>query len=418
MQVFPSFIHGEIDIPPSKSHSQRAILFASLAHGKSVIRHVLASPDILAMINACRSFGAQIEVFYSHLEIKGVDGKPYFIDTNIHAGNSGQVLRFIGAVAGLAEQKIFIQGDASIQNQRPVFPLISGLNQLGCIASDEGAPLVVQGPFQSNEAIIEGFDSQPVSGLLMARAFAPRPLKLIVEHPGEKPWVELTLDWFKRLGIAYQQKNYEEYHLLGHARVEGFEYDVPGDYSSCAFPLVAALLTQGQLQLNHLDGEDVQGDKRLIEILQKMGAKIEILSKEKKLMVYSSGPLHGLEIDVNDIIDAIPILAVMGCFAKGRTVLKGAHIARFKESDRIAVMCQELKKLGAKIEETEDGLIIEESSLKRGEVFSHHDHRVAMALAVAGLKIPGGISIHETQCIEKSFPHFKDAMRKIGAEIA
>lgn len=418
MHILPSIIQGEIDIPPSKSHSQRAILFASLAEGKSIIRHVLASPDIIAMIHACRAFGAGIQCHDKHLEIMGVSGKPCFTDTHIQAGNSGQVLRFIGAVAGLAHQKVYIQGDASIQKQRPVLPLISGLNQLGCVASNEEAPLVVQGPFLSNEACIEGRDSQPVSGLLIARAFAPRPLKLRVENPGETPWVELTLDWFRRLGITYQQKNYQEYQLDGHANVLGFEYDVPGDYSTCAFPLVAAILTQGQLQLNHLDGDDVQGDKRLLEILQKMGAKIEFMTHQKKLLVFQGEPLQGLEIDVNDIIDAIPILAVVGCFAKGRTILKGAHIARFKESDRIAVMCQELKKLGAKIEETEDGLIIEESSLRCGEVFSHHDHRVAMALAVAGLMIPGGVLIHETQCIEKSFPDFKNAMRKIGAEIA
>lgn len=418
MHVYLSTIQGEINIPPSKSHSQRAILFASLAHGKSIIRHVLASPDIIAMMDACRAFGAQIQAFDDHFEIVGVDGKPYFSNTSIDAGNSGQVLRFIGAVAGLCEQKVYIHGDASIQQQRPVLPLISGLNQLGCVASNHGAPLVVQGPFQSDEATIEGSDSQPVSGLLIARAFAPRPLKLRVEHPGEKPWVALTLDWFHRLGITYQQKDYQEYRLEGYAKVAGFEYDVPGDYSSAAFPLVAALLTQGQLQLNHLDGDDVQGDKRLIQILQKMGAKIETIAHEKRLLVYPSGQLQGIEIDVNDIIDAIPILAVVGCFAKGRTILKGGHIARFKESDRIAVMCQELKTLGAKIEETEDGLIIEESSLKSAEVFSHHDHRVAMALAVAGLKIPGGIIIQETQCIEKSFPGFKNVMRKIGANIA
>lgn len=418
MQVFPSVIQGEINIPPSKSHSQRAILFASLAHGKSIIKHVLASPDIIAMIDACRAFGAQIQAFDSHLEIIGVNGKPYFSKTNIDAGNSGQVLRFIGAIAGLCNQKVLINGDASIQQQRPVLPLISGLNQMGCVASNDGAPLVIQGPYQSNEATIDGYDSQPVSGLLIARAFAPGPLKLMVENPGEKPWVALTLDWFYRLGIPYQQKDYQEYQLEGHAHINGFEYEVPGDYSSAAFPLVAALLTQGQLQLNHLDSDDVQGDKRLIQILQQMGAKIETIAHEKKLLVHPCDQLQGMEIDMNDIIDAIPILAVVGCFAKGRTILKGAQIARFKESDRIAVMCQELKKLGASIEETEDGLIIEESSLRSGEVFSHYDHRVAMALAVAGLMISGGILIQETQCIEKSFPDFKQAMKNMGANIA
>lgn len=418
MQVFQSVIQGVIDIPPSKSHSQRAILMASLAHGKSVIRHILNSPDIQAMIKACRSFGADIQCFEQHLEIIGVNGKPFFNSCQINAGNSGQVLRFIGAVAGLAEQKVWISGDASIQEQRPVSALISGLNQLGCIASHDEAPLVVQGPFTSDDARIEGSDSQPVSGLLMARAFASRPFRLSVDNPGEKPWVALTLDWFKRLGIEYQNDNFQYYTLKGHAQVRGFEYDVPGDYSSCAFPLVAAILTQGTLRLNHLDDSDVQGDKSLIDVLMQMGANIQILRKEKSLEVTPCEQLRGIEVDVNDMIDAIPILAVLGCFARGRTVLKGGGIARFKESDRISVMCQELKKLGAKVEETLDGLIIYESPLHQARVHSHHDHRVAMALAVAGFCIPGGVIIQDSQCIEKSFPDFKRAMQSIGAHIA
>ena len=416
MQVLPSKLHGDITVPSSKSHTMRAILFASLATGVSRITKYLPSPDTQAMIAACRLFGANIMQFPDSLEITGVAGQPCFTDPYIHAGNSGQVLRFIGAIAGLAEQKIVIDGDGS---QRPIGPLIAGLRQFGCQANADNnyAPFTVQGKFSNNFARICGMDSQPVSGLLIARAFAKDTTRLEVTNPGEKPWVNLTLDWFERLGIECIQHDFTHFHLPGFAKVLGFNYQVPGDFSSAAFPLVAAILTRSNIMVHNLDMQDIQGDKKIVQILQAMGAEIEIDAVNKQLKVGVSNILQGLEIDVNDIIDAIPILAVLGCFAQGTTRLTGAEIARNKESNRLAVMCHELKKLGANIHELTDGLCIENSTLRTGAVNSHHDHRVAMSLAVAGLAIPCGVNITGSACIDKSFPEFVDKMRAIGANI-
>jgi len=421
VQVFRSQLQGSIHIPSSKSHTLRAILFASLALGKSRIHNYLLSPDTTAMIKACQSFGAKIEVHPRHLDIEGIDGKPYFTQLEIDAGNSGQVLRFVGAIAGLANQKVCITGDDSIQTKRPVLPLLEGLKQFGCQAytqfGNAFAPIVIRGPFTQEYAKIIGTDSQPVSGLLIARAFANAKTELEVISPGETPWVNLTLDWFKRLGIHYQQQNFSRYLLNGHAQIKGFEYEVPGDFSSCAFPLVAAILTESELVLNNLDLQDVQGDKKIIEILQSMGANIEILPEKKQVKVHRGGALQGIEIDVNDIIDGIPVLSIVGCFAQGQMLLTGGKIAKNKESDRITVMCQELQKLGADIQAIDDGLIIRQSQLYSGVVESHHDHRVAMALAIAGLTIDGGILINHSECIQKSFPNFIEQMQALGAKI-
>lgn len=421
MRVYQSFLKGEMNIPASKSHSLRAIVFASLAHGKSTIYHYLHSPDTDAMIKACQAFGAQIQVSENTLEIEGVAGKPFFKNTYIDAGNSGQVLRFIGAIAGLSSQEVVMTGDASIQMNRPVFALMDGLKQYGCqvkyLEANHFAPVQIKGPFQKSFARIDGQDSQPVSGLLIARAFQNDTTILEVLEPGETPWILLTLDWFKRLGIPFVNHDFGRYELKGGAQIKGFNFEVPGDFSSCAFPLVAALITQSEITLNHLDIDDVQGDKLIIEVLKNMGAEIEVIAEQKAIKVKPSPNLKGVTINCNPIIDAIPILAVLACFIKGTTLIHGGSIARKKESDRLHVMFTELKKLGADIEELPDGLKINSSVLHSGVVHSHHDHRVAMAFAIAGLGITEGIEIQADECIAKSFPQFKEKMQGLGAHI-
>jgi 3-phosphoshikimate 1-carboxyvinyltransferase len=421
MKVYASHLNGVIDIPPSKSHTLRAILFASLAKGISQISNYLISPDTDAMIQACRAFGAEIQKHDERLVIQGVDAKPSFQETFIDAGNSGQVLRFIAAIAGLSKESIQITGDDSIQTSRPVLPILSGLKQYGCqaetVLGNDFAPIQIQGPFKTHYAKIDGQDSQPVSGLLIARAFAQEPSILEVVQPGETPWVNLTLDWLRRLGIEVTHQAFSHYEIKGRAKIKGFEYQVPGDFSSCAFPLVAAVLTQSEIILNHLDTQDVQGDKLILDTLASMGAKFEVLSDTRQIKTYPTLGLIGGVIDMNPMIDAIPILAVVGCFAKGPTTLLGGAIAKNKESNRLAVMAQELRKLGAHIEELPDGLKIYPSHLHSGVVQSHQDHRVAMALAIAGMMIPEGIEIQDDSCISKSFPQFKEKMKALGARI-
>jgi 3-phosphoshikimate 1-carboxyvinyltransferase len=282
---------------------------------------------------------------------------------------------------------------------------------------DGHAPIIIKGPLKGGTALIDGEDSQPVSGLLIASAFAPEKSEIYVTHPGEKPWVALTLDWFDRLGISYQNDNFEKYSLLGGAAIEGFSYTVPSDLSSAAYPIAAALITDSDLTLREIDLNDVQGDKLLIFQLQKMGAKIEVDAASKTVTVRSGSRLKGQKIDVNDFIDGITILSVVGCFAEGITEIVGGKIARKKESNRIAAIVQELKKMGAHIHEKEDGVVIEHSHLQGAFLSSHADHRLAMSLAVAGLGAHGKTCIEGTRCVAKSYASFFDHLRKLGASI-
>lgn len=415
-RIQASKLSGIHKIPPSKSQTMRALIFAALSTGRSLIRNYLHSPDTEAMIHACRLLGAQIKVMPEILEI---EGNLHSAEDVIDAGNSGLVLRFIGAISALTPHYTVITGDESIRRRRPVKPLLEGLTQLGAFAvaaqGNDHAPILIKGPLKGGRATIDGADSQPVSGLLIASAFASSKTELFVTNPGEKPFVDMTLSWLDRLGIPYERDGYEKYLIQGGAEIEGFDYFVPADWSSASYPIAAALITNSELTIEGIDFTDPQGDKELISLLQEMGAKFHI--EGHKLTVLAGAKLKGQKIDVGRFIDAITLLPVIGCFAEGRTEIVGGAIARHKESDRIRSIVSELKKMGAKIVETEDGLIVEQSELQGAVTESYADHRMAMSLTVAGLGAAGETVVTGTQVVAKSFPGFFDRLREAGAQI-
>ncbi len=414
-------LHGDILVPPSKSHTLRAILFGALATGKTTICNYLDSPDARAMIEACRLLGATLEVLPDQINIGGVGGRIQYAEDVINAGNSGIVLRFCAAIAALADRPIVITGDYSIRHQRPMKPLLDGLAQLGVSAistrGDGFAPIIIQGPLKAGSTQVEGEDSQPVSSLLIAAAFAQGPIDLLVPNPGEKPWVALTLDWFDRLGIPYEHQDYRHYRMRGNAHVAGFDYPVPGDLSSVAFPLAAALVTGSALTLRNVDMSDTQGDKELINVFQRMGASIEIDANQRTLHIPANQVLRGIAVDINDFVDAITILAVVACYAEGETHIYNAAVARQKECNRIQCIATELRKMGADVVELEDGLRIRKSALKGTQVHSYHDHRMVMSLTVAGLGAQGQTTIGPVECVAKTFPTFLHDFNALGANI-
>jgi len=416
-----STLSGKTTIPSSKSHTLRSLVFALMAKGTSHITNPLHSPDTFSMIRAIESLGAKVEKKQTSLQVTGTAGIISSSSTIIDAGNSGQVLRFIGALAPLIDTYTVITGDHSIRESRPVKPLIDGLLQLGAFATstrlNDKAPIILRGPLKPGVATIEGDDSQPVSALLIAASFVKGKTELYVTNPGEKPWIDLTLHWMDKLGIRYFHKNYEHYILQGNACYDGFEVSIPGDFSSAAYPIVAALVTNSELTLENIDMNDVQGDKKLVDVFLQMGAKIEIDNTKKTLTVKKGPPLQGIKIDVNDFIDAITILATLGCYASGVTEIVNGSIARKKESDRIQCIALELKKMGADIEERPDGLIIKRSPLRGAYLKSHKDHRIAMSVAIAALGAIGDTIIEDIECVSKTYQNFAKDFQKIGCHI-
>lgn len=419
--VKKSQLKGEIDIPSSKSQTLRAILFGAMGKGKTTIHDYLESADTEKMVSACRFFGAEIDFSPQKLEIQGVNGKIDFAQDLIDAGNSGINLRFCTAVGSLAKHPVVITGDESIKYQRPMKDLLEGLRQMGVKAfslrGDDYAPIIVHGPLQGGKAILSGEDSQPVSALLIAASFSQGTTELSVQNPGEKPWVALTLEWLKKLGVDYENRDFKKFVLKGNSSYEGFEYRVPGDLSSAAFPIGAALVTGSEITLNNIDLSDFQGDKDLITIFRKMGAEIDYEEKKQKLHIKKTKTLTGLDVDINNFIDALPILSIVACFAESPTEIYNASNARHKECDRIACIVQELKKMGAHIKEKKDGLIIYPSKLKSASLNSYSDHRLAMSLTIAGLATEGETIISPVRAISKTFPHFCQKFQKLGAQI-
>ena len=391
--ITPTLKRGSIEIPPSKSHTIRALFFAMLAHGKSTIYNPLLSADTFAMIDVCRSFGAIVNVA-DHIEVIGVGGIPQSASDIIQAGNSGLIYRFITALAAHIPHHTIITGDESIRTQRPIAPLLNALKLLGATAisaNGSGAPVIVKGPINKTEVTVDGSDSQFVSALIYSLIFSPHPTTIHIENMKEKPWIELSLSWLDRLAIPYQFDG--SIQLMGNAKIEGFEVTIPADFSSAAPFLVLQHLGH-PIELTGLNLEDAQGDKVLIEILKTIEGDVAI--------------------DMDQCIDLLPILAVLGCFTKGETKLYNAAVARTKESDRLEAISSELRKMGAQIAESEDRLTISYSPLRGAHLESHRDHRIAMALAVAALNASGESQLNGIECVAKTFPQFFDV---IGVDV-
>lgn len=419
-RVGKSVISGLITAPPSKSHTLRALLFALMGEGKSVIRGYLKSPDTRAMIEAISLFGAKVEVFDDRIEVEGVGGKLERPQNIIDAGNSGLVFRFIAGIGSLLDSYVIITGDESIRTRRPITPLLEALGAQGVFATAAAlnghAPVIIKGPLRAGKIEIDGQDSQPVSAMLIATSFLEGSSEIVVTNPGERPWIDLTLKWLSDLGMEVINTDYIHYKVKGGGRIKGFDVQIPGDFSSAAYPIVASLITGGKLKILGLDLEDKQADKHLLTILQQMGAKISCLSDG--IEVCGSSKLSGIKIDVNDCIDQIPLLAALGCFATSPLTITGGKIARFKESDRIAVIIDELKKMGAAIDEKEDGMIVYPSKLKGAELTSHKDHRIALSLITAAFAGEGESFIDGVECIDKTYASFVSDMLHLQGNIS
>jgi len=413
-------IRGAVRIPPNKSHSFRALIMAALAEGNSRIADPMVSNDWMRGVEALEMFGARIEPKAGKAwEVTGTGGELATPDDVVDCGNSGIILRFFIALAACCDGYTVLSGDRSLRHIRLCQPLVDALGCLGawavCTKGDGHAPVVVRGKLRGGRAEIDGMDSQPVSALLMASALAAAPTELAVRRPGEKPWVEVTLDWLRRCGVEYSNQNYELYRIRGNRRWKGFDCRIPLDWSAALYPIVAAVITRdSEVHLPGMDFTDVQGDKAVVDVLKQMGADIEVTAEG---VTARSSRLVGREIDCNDFVDQLVPLAVVGACSDGQTVLTNAEVCRHKECDRIAETCKALRAMGADIQERPDGLVVRRSRLRGAKLDSGGDHRMVMTLAVAALVADGQTMITDTECIKKTFPSFIEQMQSIGCDM-
>jgi len=393
------------------------VTLSTLAHGKSTIRHPLVSSDCLAAVGAGRLFGAKIDIGDSW-EVEGVGGRPHIPENVVDVKNSGTTLNFFMGTAALAEGTTVLTGDEQIV-RRPVAPLIDALRGLGAEAystrNNGLPPVVVKGRIRGGKTRFRGIVSQYASSLLIHCPLIEKDSELEVYDVHEKPYIQMTLGWLDKQGIRYEaSEDLTHFKIYGGQSYHGQNVTVPGDFSSATFFLVAGAIINGDITLLGLDMKDLQGDKQVVSYLKEMGAEIH---SERGGIRIRGGSLKGVELDLGDTPDALPAMAVAGCFARGKTVIRNVANARLKETDRISVMAKELGRLGARVEELPDGLMIHESSLRGCPVKGHGDHRVVMALAVAGLAIPDRTEVDTAESVQVTFPNFVELMQTVGAKI-
>ncbi len=393
---------GTVTAPPSKSHTHRAIIIASLASGKSTIENPLMSDDCLTTIEACKKIGAKLETG-KVLTVTGVGGKPQTPKSEIDVRNSGTTLRFMTAVSALCDGITKLTGDTSIQS-RPLGPLLRSLCDLGAkdavsVKGNGCPPVAITGKMTGGKTNIDGSSSQFLSGLLICCPLAQKDSEIEVKDLNSRPYVKMTLEYLKIAGAKVQNEEMKKFQIEGGQSYKPIRIKVPGDYPSAAFVIVAAKITGSTIKVLGLDQNDSQGDKAIISILQQMR------SGNKR------------EIDLRDTPDLLPVSAVLGCYSEGTTVLKNVPHARLKESDRISTLCKELKKMGADIEERPDGLVVSKSPLTGAKLDGHKDHRVVMALAVAALNAQGKSIINDADMVSTSYPRFVEDLQGLGANI-
>jgi len=294
--------------------------------------------------------------------------------------------------------------------------LLSALEKLGAVVKSTGGkcPLTIRGPIKGGKTTVDGISSQFVTSLLFACPLAKEDTEITVENLHERPYVEITLDWLKKLDTKFEQKELDWFRIPGGQKYKAFEREIPADFSSATFAACAAAITGSEILIKGLDFADHQGDKEVFTYLKNMGATVAHTSEG---VIVKGGELKGIDINMNSTPDALPVLAVVGCFAKGTTRLLNVAQARLKECDRIAAMATELTRMGGKVEELKDGLVIHQSKLRGTEVHGYDDHRMVMALAVAGLAVDGKTVIDTAESIGVTYPSFVEDMKAIGANI-
>lgn len=411
-----SVLIGEIWAPPSKAHTHRA-LFAGLLSGVTKIMNPLLCDDTEASAAAISSLGAKLEREPNAWAIQS-NGRPTAPGKEIQCGESGVTLRFTIPIASLTGEKIRLAGQGGLMG-RPIEPLAEAMKQLGVdVEANRNGVVIEGGPPKGGRVSIPGdVSSQFISGLLLAAPLMEEELKLELTSPLESnSYVSLTIDVMKKHGAEVRSNG--KMSVFTVPPMQSYQpaaHKVSGDFSSAAFAMSAAAITDSKLLIRGLSKNSFEPDSVMVEILSKMG--VETRSLPEGVLV-EGARLKGINVNLRDCPDLGPIVAVLGCYAKGKTQITGAGRLRYKESNRLESIASELGALGADIEETEDGLIMSgPCSLKGGIVESHGDHRIAMALSIAAIRAMDQVVINHAECVSKSYPTFFNDLRSLGVEI-
>lgn len=419
--VSPTPLEGTIRIPGNKSATARAIVIGSLAEGITKVSNPLPGIDSFSIVNMMCALGARIDISHPQEWVfEGVANQPQVPASVLDAGNSGTGYYLLAAISALIDGTSVVSGDHQIC-YRPAQPLIDALNHLGAkvfsTRNSGTAPLVVQGPMKGGRTSLPGINSQWLSPLLISGPLTPEGVLVSVKDLVERPYVNMTLEWMKKGGVTATHKEYEAFIVPGKQRYTSFKASIPADWGSSGYPMIAAAITESKVTFEGLDPDDFAGERMFPYFLREMGAKVTFENGGRTVTVEGGSLLKGIEIDCSGTPDAVPILAVLGCRAKGKTVLNHIGASRLKETDRTKSIKEELTKMGGRFEETSDSLTIYQSNLKGTQIDGRHDHRIVMATTAAALIAKGETEISDAEYCRVSFPNFFELMVSLGARI-
>lgn len=403
IKITPSNLRGTVIVPPSKSVAHRMIISAALAKGRSVITNLSSSVDITATVEAMQALGAEINFDGKTAEIKGIENIPQKAELNCH--ESGSTLRFLIPVAcALGVNSTFI-GRGKLP-QRPITPYLDQFGQHGITFDyNNTMPFNTHGKLTAGKFCIAGdISSQFITGLLFALPLLDGDSEIILtSHLQSKPYVDITIGVLKDFGCEVNETE-QGYYIKGNQQYKPFSGSVEGDFSQAAFFEVANALGS-DIKIDGLNLNSFQGDKKILEIC-------------RELVCSKNGELKPFELDCSDIPDLVPVLTVLACFCKGKSIIKNVARLRIKECDRLYAISECLNKLDGKVKAFDDYLEIEGvENLVGGEVEAFNDHRIAMSMAVASAKCTQPLKIIGAECVSKSYPDFFEVFEKLGGKI-
>ncbi|MGV3609189.1 MAG: 3-phosphoshikimate 1-carboxyvinyltransferase [Planctomycetaceae bacterium] len=410
---------GTIQPPGSKSITNRALVCAAIAEGPSILEGALVSEDTHVMLESLVRLGIEVQSEQNGtlLKVAGCGGKIPAASADLFVANSGTTIRFLTAMVALGHGKYRLDGIARMR-QRPIADLLQTMNDLGVEVVSElgtGAPpvMVHAKGLRGGTAKISGeISSQFLSGLLMAAPLAQQDVCLqVIGELVSKPYVTMTLNVMQAFGAESQSRDFQEFRIPGRQIYRGCHYQIEPDASAASYFWGAAAVSGGKVTVKGLQPDALQGDVAFVNCLKQMGC--EVTSSAEGITVVGK-PLRGIDIDMNAISDTVQTLAVVALFAEGPTTMRGVGHIRHKETDRIGDLARELRKLGAQVDEWEDGLRVHPAPLHGATLETYNDHRMAMSFSLAGLRVPD-VVILNPGCTAKTYPGYFDDLARLCA---
>ena len=404
-------ISGTVDLPGSKSLSNRILLLSMLAEGHTEIHNLLDSDDTRRMVEALKTLGVEVleDRNQNRISVYGTSGIIPVTEATLMLGNAGTVIRPLTAALTIGKGRFVLDGVQRMR-ERPIIDLVNGLKQLGaevsCINGTDSPPVeVIANGLPGGTTRLSGaISSQYLSSILMAAPYAKTEVQIeITDKLVSVPYVEMTLQLMLLFGVSVENDKFK------HFRVPSMPYRSPGkiyvegDASSASYFLAGAAISGGPVTVKGCGTKSLQGDSRFAEVLEKMGANVEWSEREISV---SGSSLNGIDVDMNMMPDAAMTLAVAALFASGQTAIRNIHNWRVKETERLKAVSTELRKLGAEVEEGEDYLvIIPPKKIKNAEIDTYEDHRMAMAFSLAACG-DASVTINDPGCVSKTFPEY------------